>query len=76
MSDMVDVKLDKLQETETEDGESGSASFNGEIGGALKCVFTIKGDKAVLDSYLAQLGASSLGDIIALGISPNKQSKL
>lgn len=72
----INVKLERMQETETEKGISGSASFGGEVGGHIEIVLAMRGEKSAVDSYLASLGVSSLGDEISLAIEKNAQSKL
>jgi len=72
----MELKLVRLQETETEKGLSGSATFDGETAGLLNVSFTLRGDKAAVDGWLKQLDASVLDRVIEITITPSKQSRL
>lgn len=74
----MEIKLMRLSETETEKGMSASATFvsQDDIGGLVKLNVVLKGDKAALDSYLRNLGASQLDSVIEVQLTPSKQTKL
>ena len=73
----IEMTLDRISSTETEDGVMHTLHFKGDIGDGIEAGLSIKGDASIVSGRFGQAyGVSDVGDVLEIAISKSRQTKI